>query len=181
MQYIVSFTISIIFFVSLLTSCTERQQKRLAVTPTSYGKVDNIMVVADNYTWTTTIGDTFRNYFEALYPVTPQPEPIYDLRYKKPLEFKDVKVLKTHRAIIILGALDDMDDPASEIIRKSIGDANVKRASEQSNYRIAVHKDRWAQGQTVIYWFGPDRNELLKTIAKDNQRVMNEFNKADTE
>ncbi len=145
MQHFVSFIISIIFFVSLLTSCTEHQQKRLAVTPTSYGKVDNIMVVADNYTWTTTIGDTFRNYFEALYPVTPQPEPIYDLRYKKPLEFKDVKVLKTHRAIIILGALDDMDDPASELIRESIGEKNIKRASEQSNYRIAVHKDRWAQ------------------------------------
>ncbi len=181
MQQILSFIISITIIASLLSSCTDSQRKRLAVTPTSYGKVDNIMVVVDEYNWTTTIGDTFRNYFEALYPVTPQPEPIYDLRYRKPKEFQEAKVLKTHRAIVILGALDDMEDAASELIRRALGEKNIKRASEQDNYRIAVHKDRWAQGQTVIYWFAPNRAELLKTVVKDYQRVMNEFNKADTE
>jgi hypothetical protein len=181
MRDFLKLTSSIIIVASIFSSCTDQQQKRLRVTPSAYGKVDNIMVVADKYNWTTTIGDTFRNYFEALYPVTPQPEPIYDLRYRSPKEFKEAKVLKTHRAIIILGALDDMNDPASAVIRDAIGEKNVKRASEQNNYRIAVAKNRWAQGQTVIYWFGPTRDELLKTVIKDYQRVMNEFNKADTE
>ncbi|BDS13737.1 DUF4837 family protein [Aureispira anguillae] len=180
MQHFLSYLITTIIIISVLFSCTEKQRTRFAVTPTAYGKVDNIMVVADEYTWTTTIGDTFRNYFEALYPVTPQPEPIYDLRYKTPTQFKEGKILKTHRAILIIGALDDMNDPASAEIRKAIGKENVQRAKEQSTYRIAIHKDRWAQGQTVIYWFGPTRNELLKTIVKDYQKVMNQFNKADT-
>lgn len=181
MQHFFSAFISIIILISALSSCTEKQRTKFTVTPTAYGKVDNIMVVADEYTWTTTIGDTFRNYFEALYPVTPQPEFIYDLRHKTPQEFKEGKILKTHRAILIIGALDDMSDPASAEIRKAIGEANVKRAAEQNTYRIAVHKDRWAQGQTVVYWFGPTREELLKTIVKDYQKVMNQFNKADTD
>lgn len=180
MQYFFNLIVVITLLTSLLSSCST-EQRNLTVTPTSYGKVDNIMVIADDYSWTTTIGDTFRHYFEALYPVTPQPESIYDLQFKTPKEFEEAKVFKTHRSIIIMGALDDPNDGASELIRKAIGEKNVKRAIEQSNYRIAIHKDRWADGQTVIYWFGPTRSELVKTIDKDYQRVMNEFNKADTE
>jgi len=179
MQYIFSF-ITFVFILNTFSSCSGEQRAKLEVTPTSYGKVDNIMVVADEYTWTTTIGDTFRNYFEALYPVTPQPEPIYQLHYHKPQQFQKAKVLKTHRAIILLGALDDPNDPTSQIIRDVIGEDNIKKASEQDNYRIAVQRNRWAQGQTVVYWFAPNRSELLKTIAKDYERVMNIFNEADT-
>lgn len=181
MQHFLSFIITSIILISTISSCTQKQRTSIAVTPNAYGKVDNIMVVADDYTWTTTIGDTFRNYFEALYPVTPQPEPIYDLRHKTPKEFNEGKILKTHRAIIIMGALDDMNDPASAEIRKAIGPENVQKAIDQPNYRIAFHQDRWADGQTVVYWFGPTREELLKTVAKDYQEVMKQFNIADTE
>ena len=181
MQNFIKFFIIIVVLVSLMTACSDQQNRKYQVFPNSYGKVDNIMVVADEYTWTTTIGDTLRNYFEALYPVTPQPEFIYDLQHKTPKEFNEAKILKTHRAIVIIGALDDMNDPASELIRKSIGEKNIKRAKEQSNYRIAFNANRWAQGQTVIYWFAPTRDELLKTIVKDNKMVMKALNKADTE
>lgn len=181
MQHYLSFIIATIFLISSASSCTQQQRASIAVTPTAYGKVDNIMVIADEYTWTTTIGDTFKNYFETLYPITPQPEPIYDLRYKTPKQFNDGKILRTHRAILIIGALDDMNDPASAVIRKSIGPENVEKAKNNPSYRIASHKDRWAEGQTVIYWFGPTRSELLKTISKDYKEVMKQFNKADTE
>ncbi|CAA6817971.1 MAG: Unknown protein [uncultured Aureispira sp.] len=181
MQHYLSFIIATLFLISSASSCTQQQRASIAVTPSAYGKVDNIMVIADEYTWTTTIGDTFKNYFEALYPVTPQPEPIYDLRYKTPKQFNEGKVLRTHRAILIMGALDDMNDPASAEIRKAIGPENVEKAKNQPSYRVASHKDRWAEGQTVVYWFAPTREELLKTVSKDYQEVMKQFNKADTD
>ncbi len=170
------------FLLSLLFlgSCTNQQRSRLAVTPSAYGKVDNIMVVADDYTWTTTIGDTFRNAFEALYPVTPQPEPLYNLRFKTPKEFKEGKIFKTFRSIVIMGVLDDENDGATSLIRRAIGEENVQRALDDPNYTIAIHRDRWAQGQTIIYWFAPTRTALLKTVVKDYERVMNQFNEADT-
>lgn len=180
MQHFPSFLLIISLAISLLSGCSGGERKTFTVMPIAYGKVDNIMVVADEYNWTTVVGDTFRNYFEALYPVTPQPESIYDLRHKTPKEFTEATILKTHRAIVLIGALDDMNDGASKLIREALGEKNVEKAKTDSGYRIAVHKDRWAQGQIVVYWFGPDRNELLKTISNDYQQVMDEFNKADT-
>ncbi len=167
----------LLFFIA---SCTNQQRSRLAVTPSSYGKVDNLMVVADNYNWTTTIGDTFRNAFEALYPVTPQPESLYDLRFKTPKEFRAGQIFKTFRSIVIMGVLDDDNDGATKLIKQAIGEDNVRRAYEDPNYTIAIHRDRWANGQTVVYWFAPTRSALLKTVAEDYQRVMNQFNEADT-
>lgn len=181
MRYLVPSLLAYLLLSFLVISCSGEQRTRLSVTPTSYGKADNILVVMDDYSWGTVIGDTFRHNFEALYPVTPQPEPVYDLIHKKPKTFSEGKIFKTHRSVLIVGALDDIDNPASELIRKTLGEKNIRRAKKESNYRIAIHKNRWAQGQTVIYWFAPDRNELLKTVAKDYQRVMNEFNKADTD
>jgi hypothetical protein len=181
MGYYFRVSVLVMVFFYLLTACTNEQSRKYQVTPNSYGKVDNIMLVADDYTWTTSIGDTFRNFFEAFYPVTPQPESIYDIQYKKPKAFKDAKILRTHRAIIILGVLDDQEDYASVLVRKSLGAKNIERARKEKNYRIAIHKDRWATGQIVVYWFAPTRSELLETVARDHQKVMNVFNKADTE
>jgi len=168
-----------IIFLSL-TACNEIQEKRYEVTPNSYGRPNNILVVTDEFNWTTAIGDTFRNHFEALYPVTPQEESIYDIRYSEPLEFNETKILKTHRAIVIMAALDDPNDRAAELIRSTLGEKGIQRAQEKENYRIAIHKDRWAHGQIVIYWFAPDRKALMKTVREDYQRVMNKIDKADS-
>lgn len=171
------FTFSLFFLVS---SCTEEQRKHYEATPTAYGRVDNIMIVAEKHNWETTIGDSVRMYFEALYPVTPQPEPILELRHVKPQEFNGSKTLKTHRAIIVLGVLDE-DDPASEMIKKTLGENNITRAQEDPDYRIAIAKDRWAKGQVIVYWFGPNRQELLKSISEDYNKVLKIFHQADEE
>ncbi len=181
MRYFLRLSTLFLVLFFLLSACTSEQSRKYQVTPNSYGKVDNIMVVADDYTWTTAIGDTFRNFFEAYYPVTPQPESIYDVQHKKPKAFKEAKILRTHRAIIILGVLDDKEDYASALVRKSLGAKNIERARNDKSYRIAIHKNRWATGQIVVYWFAPTRSELLATVARDHKKVMQVFNKADTE
>jgi len=180
---LICYRISFFFILGLLSyllgSCTEDQRKRLEVTPTAYGNVDNIHLVCDEYLWTTVAGDTFRHHFEALYPVTPQPEPILDVRHIKGQDFN--KVLKTHRAIIILADLSDKDDPATQLVANALGKNKIKRAKEDQRYRIAIHRDRWAKGQTIIYWFAPNRNALIQTIARDYQQVINILQKPDAE
>lgn len=173
----------IIFLTTLLitSACTESQRKKLAVTPSAYGKLDNIMLVTDEYNWNGATGDTFKHYFQALYPVTPQPEPLYDIKYKKPKEFLSATILKSNRSILILGSLDDKDDKASELIRKALGQKNIDKAYNNKGYRIAIQKDRWAKGQLVVYWFAPDRNELIASIIRDHKKVMDTFNEFDTD
>lgn len=164
----------------LSTSCTPEQRKRMEVTPTAYGSVDQLYLVCDKYFWEKSeIGDTFRMHFEALYPVLPQPEPILDVRHVPSQDFN--KVLKTHRAIIIMADLSDEDDASTIMVRQALGDKKIQRAKSDERYRMAVHRDRWAKGQTVIYWFAPDRQSLYETVARDYKKALTILQKADSE
>jgi hypothetical protein len=169
-----------ILFGLLSTSCTPEQRKRMEVTPTAYGSIDQLYLVCDEYFWEESeVGDTFRMHFEALYPVLPQPEPILDVRHIPSQDFN--KVLKTHRAIIIMADLSDEDDPSTILVRQALGDTKIRRAREDERYRMAVHRDRWAKGQTVIYWFAPNRQSLFETVARDYKRALDIIREADSE
>lgn len=157
--------------------CTDAQRRSMEITPTAYGNVDDLLLVTDDYIWEGAIGDTFRHYFEALYPVTPQPEPIFSIRHVHSKDFN--KVLKTHRAIVLLVDLSDTADDASRIVRQALGAEKLQRAMSDPNYCMAIHRNRWAEGQTVIYWFAPNRNQLLQNIHSHYKKVILEFNKAD--
>ncbi|WCL83029.1 DUF4837 family protein [Saprospira sp. CCB-QB6] len=164
----------------LLSSCSQDQLKRLEVTPTAYGSVDQMYFVCDEYLWDKSpIGDSVRQYFEALYPITPQPEPILDLRHVESREFN--KVLKTHRSIVILVDLSDEDEAGTDLVRQALGDKKVQKAFSDPTYRIAVQRDRWAKDQTVIFWFAPDRQSLFETVCRDYQKVINILHEKDTE
>ncbi len=174
------FSIFAIFSILILSSCTEEQRKRMEVTPTAYGSVDQVYLVCDEYFWENSeIGDTFRMHFEALYPVLPQPEPILDVRHIPSKKFN--KVLKTHRTIIIMADLSDKDDPSTILVRQALGDTKIQRARQDERYRMAVHRDRWAKGQTVIYWFAPDKQSLFETVARDYKRALNIIQEVDSE
>lgn len=171
------FTAYLAVFLIQLQSCTNANSQ-MAITPDAYGSVDDILLVTDSYHWEGTIGDTFRYFFEALYPVTPQPEPIFSIRHIDSKDFN--KVLKTHRSIVLLADLSDTANATTKLVKQALGEEKVKRAMSDTLYRIAVHRDRWAEGQTVIYWFAPDRSALLKSIAAHHASVVREFNKADS-
>jgi hypothetical protein len=168
-------------FLSLLvlSACSEDTVKKLEITPTAYGNVDNIYLISHDYLWKTAVGDSFRNHFEALYPVTPQPEPIFDIRFIDAKKFG--KVHRTHRAIIIMADLSDKEDPATEMIRTALGEEKMKRAETDKRYRIAFHKNRWAMGQVVVYWFAPNKADLLESVSKDYKQVTEIINKLDAE
>lgn len=177
----------IFYFLSLLSiplffssACTDAQRERLEVTPMAYGSVDQMHLVCDEYLWDKSpIGDSIRQYFEALYPITPQPEPILDLRHVESREFN--KVLKTHRSIVILADLSEKEEAGTALVRKLLGPKKIKKAAEDPSYRIMVQKNRWAKDQTVIFWFAPDRQSLFETVCRDYQKVINILHEKDTE
>jgi hypothetical protein len=145
----------------------------------AYGSVDNIYMVCNESLWNGAVGDSFRNQFEALFPVTPQPEPLFDIRFIDASKFN--KVHRTHRAIIILADLSDNDDKGTQMIRTALGEEKIKKAMENRSSRIAFHKNRWAMGQVVIYWFAPNKAALMESISKDYKQVTEIINKLDAE
>ena len=54
--------------------------------PNSYGRPNQIFVIADSTLWKGAVGDTFFYYFAAPYLLLPQPEPIFDIQYMTPEE-----------------------------------------------------------------------------------------------
>jgi hypothetical protein len=145
----------------------------------AYGSVDNIYMVCNESLWNGAVGDSFRNQFEALFPVTPQPEPLFDIRFIEASKFN--KVHRTHRAIIVLADLSDNDDKGTQMIRTALGEEKIKKAMENRSSRIAFHKNRWAMGQVVIYWFAPNKAALMESISKDYKDVIEIINKLDAE
>jgi hypothetical protein len=169
-----------LFILSILIlSCSENTKKRLEITPMAYGSIDNIYMVCNESLWMGAVGDSFRNQFEALYPVTPQPEPLFDVRFIDAAKFN--KVHRTHRAIIILADLSDKNDKATEMIRTALGNDKIQQAMTNRRYRIAFHKNRWAMGQVVVYWFAPNKADLLESVSKDYKQVTEIINKLDAE
>jgi Domain of unknown function (DUF4837) len=175
-QYII-FVLSLFISSLFLKSC--ESDSRYSGVPRAYGQVDNILLVCDSFVWQSPVGDTFKNYFEALYPVTPQDEPLYDVRQIIPEEFSDVK--RTHRTIVILANLEAKDDAATKLVTQAISEKNVARAQSDPTYRMAIHKNRWAQGQIVIYWFAPNREELLRSISSYHNTIIQAISKHDNE
>lgn len=166
------FAVSIILILN--NSCGKQLPK---ITPAAYGQVDHVMVVASDDLWNGLVRDTFNHFFQALYPVTPTPEPLFDVRHVKPMDFNEV--LKTRRSIIIMADLDDEDSYASQLVRNTLNRNQLEKAKTDKDYCMAVHKDRWADGQMIIYWFSYGSNNLIKNIAKYHRAVMRQFNEAD--
>jgi hypothetical protein len=170
------FIFSVLFLFGFL-SCTDEQRRRMELTPTAYGEVDGIFFISDEYIWKTAVGDTFKKYFEALYPVTPQPEPLFDIRFISSEKFN--KVHRTHRTIIIMADLSDTANTATQMTLKAIGKQNGKRAIQDDKYRLALSYDRWAAGQLVIYWFAPNRQLLIESIRRDYDQIIKKINTHD--
>jgi hypothetical protein len=145
--------------------------------PKAYGMVDNIRVICNDELWKEAVGDTFRYYFSALFPVTPQPEPLYDLHQVAPESFN--QVMRTHRTVVILADMSDSTSSGAKLIRQSLKAEDIRRIFTDPTYRIAFHNDRWASNQLVLYWFAPNRAELAQSISKHYKTVTQAIQKHD--
>ena len=123
------------------------------------------------------VGDTIRYYFSAAYPILPQPEPFFDLKHFTPEELESGPSRKELRSYLLVGDLNDDNSQVGNMIRKDIGQEKVRRAKEQKDYNIIVGKDKWAQGQLLIYLFAQNRNELINVIKRDFPAVSKRLEK----
>lgn len=162
---------SIALLIPLLQSCGRQ------ITPVAYGQVDHIMVVAPEDLYRGALRDTFLHFFQAPYLVTPTPEPLFEIRYTKPSEFNDVR--KTKRSIIIMANLEDEDSYTAQLIRNTLTRQQLEKAKTDPNYCLVIHKDRWADQQTIVYFFSYGSTLLLQNIVKYHKTVMRQFNEAD--
>ena len=73
----------------LLNACTRDGSSQFKMKPNAFGEVASLVIVADKEIWDGPIGDTIRYYYSSAYLILPQPEPILDLKYFSPSDFKN--------------------------------------------------------------------------------------------
>ncbi|HFA47758.1 MAG TPA: DUF4837 family protein [Bacteroidetes bacterium] len=163
----------IAFFSFFIWSCaSEPGSTTLAPNPAdllthSYGKPNQIMVVADSTLWQGPVGDTFFYYFAAPFILLTQPEPIFDIIFMTPEDLAHRPAKKEFKTIFFLADLSDENSITSAQVRHDIGAAKVEETRIGKGYKTIVGQNKWAREQQLFYIIGFGENKLAESIGKN--------------
>lgn len=163
----------------LLASCSQEQLSKLETMPSAYGNVNSVVVVADEITIEGVPGDTLMYFLEAAYPILPQPEPLFNVRVYSPVQVNSRRERKELRSYIIIADMSVKESAAAVMVKRDLGEENVRKALETKGYGTKVVKDRWADGQILVYVFGKDEAALLENIQKSFPGILQRINEHD--
>ena len=171
----------IFFFLGLtvLAGCNSDFTDKLTPVPVAYGKINELVLVADKGVWESDIGDTIRYYLSSAYIILPQPEPILDIRYYEPRDLKSVSGRKNFRTYLFIGDLNDNDSPTTQMIKEDIGSEGVYRAGEDASFNLSVGNNKWAKDQILIYQFAKDKSTLIDNIKRNAAAIVKRVKRHD--
>ncbi len=165
----------------ILWGCGEEMQESLKPTPAAVGKINQLVVIADQGAWEGPVGDTINFYYSGAFPILPQPEPLLDLSHFTPQQLEADRLRKELRTYLFVASLDDEDSPATRLMLRDLGEERIRRAVENGNFAPIAGRDKWASGQLLIYQFANSQEELIQLLKKNFPAILNEINKADSE
>lgn len=174
--------LSRIIFISILfilASCKNEVIRTMEPKASALGKMNEIVVVADDEIWESPAGDTFRYYFESAYPIMPQPEPLFDIRHFTATELKDEPMRKELRSYTILADLSDENSPTTMMVKKDLGSEKFNAALEKQAPGNSVGANKWANGQILFYLYGSDNKSLAEAVKTSFPAVAKRVNKHD--
>lgn len=149
----------LLFFALVLSSCTSDMQRSLQPTPTAFGKINSLTVIADSSLWVSGYRDSIDYFFGAPYIILPQPEPIFDLRHIDPYRLSSEPAWQQLRNYIVLANLGDEESETTQMVMNDLSDAKIEQI-KQEGFGTAVGKNKWATGQQLIYLMGKNEQEL---------------------
>ncbi len=170
-----------VFFLSLLflASCARDMPQGWSPKATAFGKINEIIIVADDELWDGPTGDSIRFYFSSAYPLMPQPEPIFDLRHFTPQELKNFPSRKELRTYMVVGNLNDPSSPTTKMIKEDLGSEKILRSKEDPTYTVTIGKDKWAEGQILMYLFAYSEEALIDQIIEKFPSLADRVNQHD--
>ncbi|HLN52707.1 MAG TPA: DUF4837 family protein [Lentimicrobium sp.] len=152
MKNIFRISLLVMILSSVYVSCkTDKSTK-----PSSTGNPNEIIIVAQDNLWKTSLSDTVKSFFSSFRPGLPQPEPLFKVVQIEVSEFS--RLFETHRNILIISI-----------------DSSLKEAKFESAYNV------WARPQRVVKISAPTI-ELLKTAFTEHDRdIFNLYENAEIE
>ena len=171
--------LTLLLFVCWATSCSDDVRSKMAASKPALGTSNQMVVIADKDVWESEVGDTFRFYYKSAYPILPQPEPTFDIKHFTPRDLKAEPVRTELRTYVFLGNLTDETSETAMMIREDLGDKKIETAKTNKNYSTTIARDKWAQGQMLIYQFGFSHEELMNNVKKNFPAVAQKVRESD--
>ncbi len=162
----------------LLAACNTDVAKSFEPRSNALGKMNEIVIIADQDVWDGMAGDSFSYYFESAYPILPAPEPLFDLRHFTVEELEESPLRKELRSYAILADLSDNESPTTQMLINDMGDVKYQQARTGEINNI-LGKNKWARGQVLIYLFGQDEQKLASAISDNFSAVARRINSHD--
>lgn len=180
LKYIGSFC-CLIVLTTIMTSCNDEVAKNLQAKPTALGKMNEIVVITDDDTWTGAIGDTIEYYFESAYPILPTPEPFFDLRHFTPLDLQNEKLRRELRVYLVVADLTDTESPTTQMVRNDLGETKYLEALENPKENNSVGVNKWANNQLIVYLYAKGEEALADAIKRSFSAIAKRVNQQDKE
>ena len=170
---------TLFFLLTITISCGVGEGSRFKQKPKALGKMNEIVVIVDNDLWDGIIGDTLNYYLGGYYPLTPKPEPIFDLRFMPLRELTASSLKRQLRTYLILANLSDSESEVTKFVKSDLGEQGFMKAQSDSNFRSSVGVDKWAYGQLLIYLFDFSADNLADAIVTNFEGISSRVNDHD--
>ncbi len=169
-------------FISLLllfSACTEESTPTvLQSLPVAYGKINQVVVVADEEVWEGAVGDSLDYHLAGPFLLLPRPEPIFDLIHYTPEELQKDPVRKQMRNYVFVADLSDEDSPTTQMVISQLGPERIRKIRAGKGYGIAAWEgDKWAKGQLFVYMYGLGADKLIRNIQENSDAVIQRIKK----
>ncbi len=145
------------------------------------GDVNRIVIVADRELLQTPVGDSIAYHYEQPYPLMPQPEPLYDLRYMTAEEITQNGPRRELRSYVIIADLRDEQSSTTRFVTQMLGEEKIRAAKEDYRKGTTVVTDQWANGQIVVYLYAEGPDQLADLVAQSFSAAQKRINASDEE
>ncbi len=163
----------------LFSSCNDEITSKLAPKPVALGRLNDVVVIADEDVWDGEVGEAFRFLYESAYPIMPSPEPLFDLRHFTPLQLEAEPLRRELRTYVLLADLSDKESSSTKILRRDFGEEKFNKAIQDTSFITTAGKDKWAREQLFAYVFGAGKTELIHSIQKSFPAIAQRIKKHD--
>ena len=133
--------------------------------PSSMGKIYQVNTLVSPGVYNSDVVDTFDFRYGRAYPILPQPEPYFELRYYEVQELDEQPLLRNLKCFLVLADMS-IDDELTKMVRR-----DFRESIDFKESGVKIGQDKWARDQLIIYIYGPDRQSLIEEINRSYQTV----------
>lgn len=167
-------------FLVLLFSCNEDRGIQPAKSkPIAFGRINDVVIIADKTIQASPLKDTLSDYFEAPYPILTAYEPIFDMRFMTVEDLLAKPLKRELRTYVVVADISDTTSTVTRMVKADLGTEKFNKALQDSSFNISIGKDKWAKDQIIFYVFGRGQQGISRSLQQHFVTIAKRINQHD--